>query len=901
MAVEPPGDRTCGTQEAGWLSTDHPNVGDAPLPGTVCFDADDASFKDCFRQTEVLVCACSYDGGQSIKYSYKLPAPPRCYSAYCGDEDGLPPAPPIAPSPVDGGWDEHCDEQMQDEMGEKTNVKDADPDGDNDDNGDDGDDDDGISSGDGTCEGMSLDKSKYSCDQFYEEDADGRIWPCEDGAADGEPGSCTRSDDPARQEDGTPCVKPDPPSPPMPPAPPPSPPSPSPYAPGTVSPPSPPPLPPPVTPAPSAPSPVDGGWDEHCDEQMQDEMGEKTNVKDADPDGDNDGDEDDSDDDDGISSGDGTCEGMSLDKSKYSCDQFYEEDADGRIWPCTDCYWESCIEDGTSCARSDDPARQEDGTPCVTKERPPLDCLKEEFNIDLNGPYAIRDAGDCFKPPQPAHMCGEMRPAGGVFRESLAAAQEDCVKHFFDTCGCVVHMDGEEGVGYYVMHNGYTPGSADDDFNFGFPKIEAYVFDGSMDIVEGTSVVPTTYERYLGYSGIADGGCTVPEFPKDLPKPWSNLGGHGPDAPLLDVEGRQELRFYGVGLFEGSPFDLVVKVPDQDVNYDEDGKSTSYVPEDPSVNGISSYDDPANTRPGLGQISLPPSVWKYDEGSSITGDCSYSVELTFELRDSKTNTLVRSGFDDAAEEDGRGTEWYFSVFDVDGDAGFTSLQSVLGHAYDKHFLADASSVVIADSSVATIDGAPKLTTLFESCDVLRARARASTTTTSSAPRRAAGNADAPLQPMTLDAAQLGAAVTFQLKGQSYFTLKAKRQRHGAAIASADENGVVYDLPASEWMQRTDTSLDQYNDEAWAQYASEQAAAPPSGDGDLAYKPALPTAYPDARFPDWDVRGTPMCPAPGEPPLDRPRGFFVVEKVGGVERQRRVHGGGRPQCHHPDAR
>ena len=86
--------------------------------------------------------------------------------------------------------------------------------------------------------------------------------------------------------------------------------------------------------------------------------------------------------------------------------------------------------------------------------------------------------------------------------------------------------DGEEGVGYYVMHNGYTPGSADDDFNFGFPKIEAYSFDGSMDIVEGTSVVPTTYERYLGYSGIADGGCTVPEFPKDLPpQVWERFHG----------------------------------------------------------------------------------------------------------------------------------------------------------------------------------------------------------------------------------------------------------------------------------------------------------------------------------------------------------------------------------------
>ena len=92
MAVEPPGDKTCGTEEAGWLSTNHPAVGEPPKKGTVCFDADDASFKDCFRQTEVLVCACSYDGGNTISYSYKLPAPPRCYSAYCGADDPLPAA-----------------------------------------------------------------------------------------------------------------------------------------------------------------------------------------------------------------------------------------------------------------------------------------------------------------------------------------------------------------------------------------------------------------------------------------------------------------------------------------------------------------------------------------------------------------------------------------------------------------------------------------------------------------------------------------------------------------------------------------------------------------------------------------------------------------------------------------
>ena len=238
------------------------------------------------------------------------------------------------------------------------------------------------------------------------------------------------------------------------------------------------------------------------------------------------------------------------------------------------------------------------------------------------------------------------------------------------------------------------------------------------------------------------------------------------------------------------------------------------------------------------------------------------------------------------------------MFDVDGDAGFTSLQSVLGHAYDKHFLADASSVVIADSSVATIDGAPKLTTLFESCDVLRAPRAGVDETTSSARAGRPGNADAPLQPMTLDAAQLGAAVTFQLKGQSYFALKAKRQRHGAAIASADENGVVYDLPASEWMQRTDTSLDQYNDEAWAQYASSR---PPRRRREMAIsrtagaRRRIRTRFPVGRARHADVPGARRGSA-------RPAARLLRRRDGGgVERQRRVHGGGRPQCHHPDAR
>merc|ERR1719506_2360809 len=84
MQAEPPGGRTCGTQHAGWLSTQHPEVGQPPTPGVVCFDADrDAAYKDCYVSTEVEVCACEGAVGFPL-YMYRLPRPPRCYAAYCG-------------------------------------------------------------------------------------------------------------------------------------------------------------------------------------------------------------------------------------------------------------------------------------------------------------------------------------------------------------------------------------------------------------------------------------------------------------------------------------------------------------------------------------------------------------------------------------------------------------------------------------------------------------------------------------------------------------------------------------------------------------------------------------------------------------------------------------------------
>ena len=95
MASSPPGISRCGTKYTGWLSTPHPSVGDAPKPGTVCFDGSSAA--NC---VEVALCACSYDGGISATYTYKLPKPPTCDAAYCGTTEPMTsPPPPLLPAP----------------------------------------------------------------------------------------------------------------------------------------------------------------------------------------------------------------------------------------------------------------------------------------------------------------------------------------------------------------------------------------------------------------------------------------------------------------------------------------------------------------------------------------------------------------------------------------------------------------------------------------------------------------------------------------------------------------------------------------------------------------------------------------------------------------------------------
>jgi hypothetical protein len=84
MPTSPPAFESCGTSAPGWLATSHPNPGDPPRYGLVCFRDDPHEPQACGEHVEVRVCACSYDAGVLTTYSYKLPQPPGCMEAFCG-------------------------------------------------------------------------------------------------------------------------------------------------------------------------------------------------------------------------------------------------------------------------------------------------------------------------------------------------------------------------------------------------------------------------------------------------------------------------------------------------------------------------------------------------------------------------------------------------------------------------------------------------------------------------------------------------------------------------------------------------------------------------------------------------------------------------------------------------
>jgi len=98
MPSQAPGTQKCGSANPGWLSTPHPTVGSSPSAGKVCFQS---GTNECWQETKVEVCACSYDNGATTTYSYKLPKPPYASHTYCGTfEPMVPPplpAPPLAP------------------------------------------------------------------------------------------------------------------------------------------------------------------------------------------------------------------------------------------------------------------------------------------------------------------------------------------------------------------------------------------------------------------------------------------------------------------------------------------------------------------------------------------------------------------------------------------------------------------------------------------------------------------------------------------------------------------------------------------------------------------------------------------------------------------------------------
>ena len=86
LPTAPPGWHRCGALHTGWLATPHPPVGAAPRDGTACFQTGHDRALACAHQQPLSVCACTYDGGATVTYSYQLPAPWACPAAYCGTD-----------------------------------------------------------------------------------------------------------------------------------------------------------------------------------------------------------------------------------------------------------------------------------------------------------------------------------------------------------------------------------------------------------------------------------------------------------------------------------------------------------------------------------------------------------------------------------------------------------------------------------------------------------------------------------------------------------------------------------------------------------------------------------------------------------------------------------------------
>jgi len=109
MPTTAPGHRRCGTAYPGWLRTGHPVLGGRPQQSQVCFSGSYTDPTSCSYSTTIHTCTCSYDGGATRVYLYKLPRPYTCNLRYCGTDDLAaftvpapphpPPSPPYCPPP----------------------------------------------------------------------------------------------------------------------------------------------------------------------------------------------------------------------------------------------------------------------------------------------------------------------------------------------------------------------------------------------------------------------------------------------------------------------------------------------------------------------------------------------------------------------------------------------------------------------------------------------------------------------------------------------------------------------------------------------------------------------------------------------------------------------------------
>jgi len=71
----------CTREHAGWLSGEHPSLGEEPVTRKICFPY---SGQDCPYTVEAQVVACGEDDG-NIFYLYELPPTPHCSFYYCAE------------------------------------------------------------------------------------------------------------------------------------------------------------------------------------------------------------------------------------------------------------------------------------------------------------------------------------------------------------------------------------------------------------------------------------------------------------------------------------------------------------------------------------------------------------------------------------------------------------------------------------------------------------------------------------------------------------------------------------------------------------------------------------------------------------------------------------------------